>query len=591
MADPPANSRSRPEIEDASSPDEKAFQELRDLLLGAEKQELSTLRERLQNPDLRTQDVSAVIAEAIRLRREQGGGPALGEALRPSVEGVVKESVRRDSSVLAEALFPIMGPAIRRSIAESIRSMLQAFNEALAHSFSIQGVKWRIEALRTGQPFAEVVLLHSLVYRVEQVFLIHKKSGLLLQHVVAPAVEMQDPDMVSGMLSAIQDFVRDSFNSAQGETLNTLQIGDVNVWVEHGPLATLAAVVRGHAPEARRVMMKERLEEAHQRLGPELENFQGDAAPFESLRDGLAQCLEARYKEEKHAKSRSYVWVAAILLLVLFGAWTIFSIVQTHRWNGFAENLRRQPGIVITSFTKQGGHYLVLGLRDPLAVQPATVLEESHLDPRGVEFQLRPYYSGDDAMILKRAEGILRPPAGVTLAVKDGILRPSGNSPPGWAKRMRDVAPLIAGVAGIDESALNDADSVAHLQAGLESATLLYSPGDAAIAADQRGNLDGIVKAIQAIVAGAQAASSEVLIEVIGHADTTGPDTLNSRLSAQRASGMVDALVQKGIDPRYLRSRGVGTSEPVRPETTENERRFNRSVTFRVSLPGAAGKR
>jgi outer membrane protein OmpA-like peptidoglycan-associated protein len=591
MPDPSANSPSSPDTEEVSSPEEKAFQELRDLLLGAEKQELSTLRERLQNPDLRTQDISAVIAEALRLRREQGGDSALREALGPSVESVVRESVRRDSGVLAEALFPIMGPAIRKSIAESIRSMLQSFNEALAHSLSIQGVKWRLEALRTGRPFAEIVLLHGLVYRVEQIFLIHKKSGLLLQHVVAPQVEMQDPDMVSGMLSAIQDFVRDSFNSPQGETLDTLQVGDLHVWVEHGPKATLAAVVRGHAPESLRLMMKERLEEAHRRFATELEEFEGNAAPFEALREGLMQCLGARYKEDQHAKSPPYVWVAGGLLLVLIGTWMALAAVQSHRWNGFAADLRRQPGIVITSFTKEGGRYLVRGLRDPLAVRPSALLEELHLDPRRVEFQLRPYNSGDDAMILKRAEGILRPPAGVALTVKDGILHPSGNSPPGWGKRMREVAPLIAGVAGIDESALNDADSLAHLKAALESAILLYSPGDASLAADQRERLDGIVPEVQAVVNGAQSLSSEMVVEVVGHADTTGPDTLNSRLSAQRASEVVNALVQKGIHPRFLRARGAGTSEPVRPETTEDERRYNRSVTFRVSAPNPTAEK
>jgi outer membrane protein OmpA-like peptidoglycan-associated protein len=591
MPEPPANPRSSPDVEDASSSEEKAFEELRDLLLGAERQELSTLRERIHNPQLRTQDTSAVIAEAIRLRREQGGDPALREALGPSVEGVVRESVRRDSGVLAEALFPIMGPAIRKSIAESIRSMLQSFNEALAHSFSIQGLKWRVEAIRTGRPFAEVVLLHSLVYRVEQVFLIHKKSGLLLQHVVASSVEIQDPDMVSGMLSAIQDFVRDSFKSGQGETLDTMQVGDLNVWVEHGPQATVAAVVRGHAPEALRLLMKEKLEESHRRLGPELEQFEGNAAPFEPLREGLAQCLEARYKEEPRARPRPYVWVVATLLLVLIAAWVGYSIVETRRWNGFAENLRRQPGIVVTSFTKEGGRYVVRGLRDPLALQPGTLLDQSHLDPGRVDFQLRPYYSVDDSIILKRVERILQPPAGVGLAVRDGTLHLSGDSPPGWLAKTRETVPLIAGVTGIDESALNDAGGLARLKAVLESATLLYRPGEASIAADQQSRLDEIERTVQALVAKAQTASPEAVIEVVGHADTTGPDTVNSRLSLQRASLVVSLLVQKGIDPRFLRSRGAGTSEPVRPETTEENRRFNRSVTFKVSIPNPAGKR
>ena len=59
--------------------------------------------------------------------------------------------------------------------------------------------------------------MHSLLYRAEQIFLIHRETGLVLSHVVGPAVATQDPAMVAGMLSAIQQFVKDSFDSKRGE--------------------------------------------------------------------------------------------------------------------------------------------------------------------------------------------------------------------------------------------------------------------------------------------------------------------------------------------------------------------------------------
>ena len=45
------------------------------------------------------------------------------------------------------------------------------------------------------------MLLHTLRYRVEQVFLIERSSGLLLQHVTEGSGEVRDADMVSGMLT------------------------------------------------------------------------------------------------------------------------------------------------------------------------------------------------------------------------------------------------------------------------------------------------------------------------------------------------------------------------------------------------------
>jgi len=215
MSENPANESSSPAKGNSSSEDEKALQELRSLLFSEEQQEIVALRERIENAEQRTRDVSGVVAEAIQMRRADGGTRELSEALTPTVEEAVRVSVRKDSHVLVEALFPVMGPAIRRAVAEAIRSMVESFNQVLDSTFSARGLQWRMQAIRTGRPYAEVALLHSLIYRVEQVFLIHPKTGLVLQHLVAPAVAIQDPDLVSGMLSAIREFVHDSFNTKQ----------------------------------------------------------------------------------------------------------------------------------------------------------------------------------------------------------------------------------------------------------------------------------------------------------------------------------------------------------------------------------------
>ena len=60
------------------------------------------------------------------------------------------------------------------------------------------------------------MLKHTLVYRVEHVFLIHRHTGLLIANAASQDATSQDPQLVSSMLSAIQDFVRDSFAEQQG---------------------------------------------------------------------------------------------------------------------------------------------------------------------------------------------------------------------------------------------------------------------------------------------------------------------------------------------------------------------------------------
>src|ERR1700747_1970493 len=189
---PPLDNSAR----DGDSPDSHPYEELRHLIVGPEQEGLKEIQERLDDTGRRIDDVSSVVAEAIQKRREQGDTQAFSEALAPTIQDTLRESVRRGPHVLADALFPVMGPAIRKSITETLRSMLESFNEALEHSLSWRGIKWRIEAIRTGRSFTEIALLHSLVYRVEQVFLIHRETGLVLNHLTAPSVATQDPTMV-----------------------------------------------------------------------------------------------------------------------------------------------------------------------------------------------------------------------------------------------------------------------------------------------------------------------------------------------------------------------------------------------------------
>ena len=330
------------------------------------------MRERVENPEQRASDLSAVLPEAIQLRRQQGGEEALGAALAPTVEAALRESVRKDPTTLADALFPVMGPAIRRSILQTLRQLFESFNEAMEQSLSLRGLQWRFEALRTGRPFSEIVLVHSLVFRVEQVFLIHKKTGLPLCHVVAPAVAMEDPSLVSGMLSAIQDFVRDSFHSPQGQAIEKLQIGELEVWVEEGPHAVVAAVIRGMAPAAYRSVLVEAVERVHRKFAQQLQKFQGETAPFASATDDLAPCLEARYREKQSLRPKPYMLVFACVLLALLGGWWAFSAVaksSVASIRGIARAAAGYRGDV--GRARHGGHFVISGLRDPLSCRPA----------------------------------------------------------------------------------------------------------------------------------------------------------------------------------------------------------------------------
>ena len=235
---------------------------LRQLLVGREISELSRLRSCSTNPSS-----SLLRWEACSPARPHVLPAQLGEALAPVVERAVQRSIHKNPRTLTQILYPVFLPAIRKSIGEKIDQTFQSLNESLRYIFTWRGLKWRIEAWRTGTSFAEVVLKHSLVYRVEHVFLINRNSGLLISHLAAEDATSEDPQLISSMLSAIQDFVKDSFKEKEQDGLDTIRFGELRLWSEVGPFATLVAVIRGNPPEELHEILRDRLLHIHAEFG------------------------------------------------------------------------------------------------------------------------------------------------------------------------------------------------------------------------------------------------------------------------------------------------------------------------------------
>jgi OOP family OmpA-OmpF porin len=127
------------------------LEELRSLIVGPEQSRLEDLEERLEHAAPQAEDVSRVLPAAITLGKAQDD--RLQAALAPLMEETLKTSVERDPQPIADAIFPVIGPAIRKAISAAIGGLVQTLNQALEHTFSLQGLRWRLEALRTGTSF------------------------------------------------------------------------------------------------------------------------------------------------------------------------------------------------------------------------------------------------------------------------------------------------------------------------------------------------------------------------------------------------------------------------------------------------------
>lgn len=558
----------------SSSNDDESMAELRTLLLGPAEKQIAEVHARLADPQRQLKEVSHVLPAAIRSRKDD----ELTEALAPTVTAALQQSVRKNPKPLADAVFPIIGPAIRKAIAAALSGMVQSLNQSMTYSLSIKGLQWRLEALRTGKSFAEVVLLKTLRYRVEQVFLIQKETGLLLHEASAPGIKVQDADMVSAMLTAIQDFVHDSFATPGGDELETLQVGELTVWIERGPLAVLAVVIRGNAPQDLRTVLQETLERIHLQLGQALSEFQGDASPFEDTAPLLEDCLEAHYDTGQDTATRRKVTPLTIIVsLLVIGmlVWGFFWLRDKRRWDGYVERLRNEPGIVVSENGTRGGRRFLSGLRDPLAHDPNVLMQDFKVNPNDVVSHWEPFQSLTPEFALLRARSLLRPPLTVNLSVKDGALEAEGFATHEWVTETRKVGHFLPGFTEIREEKLLDLNRI-------QDPLLMFQLDRSDLVPGQDEKFSLLVADIKRLQAIAVQLKKNVRLDISGHADGTGTDARNAALSEERARAIATALESSLPKWPNLTIHAVGSRERVREEVTEADRATNRSVTFRV---------
>lgn len=71
-------------------------------------------------------------------------------------------------------------------------------------------------------------------------------------------------------------------------------------------------------------------------------------------------------------------------------------------------------------------------------------------------------------------------------------------------------------------------------------------------------------------------------VEIEGHTDNVGAADYNMELSNRRAEAVKNRLVEMGIAPERLTSRGYGASKPVADNDSELSRAKNRRTEIRI---------
>jgi hypothetical protein len=210
--------------------------------------------------------------------------PVLGRAIRRSIGDAREEMI--------EALYPIVGQLVLRAVSEAMRDLARTIDAQVRTSFDLRTLWWRLRARFGGASRADLTLRASLPFELVEIFLIHRDTGLLLQHSSASHDVLPDSHIISGMLTAIRDFAQDTLGRDTEGQLEEIEYGDRRILIEASQHAYLAAVVEGTEPVGFRAAMRRQIIEIEHTYDSELRNFKGDPAAL-PLADNLFISLAA----------------------------------------------------------------------------------------------------------------------------------------------------------------------------------------------------------------------------------------------------------------------------------------------------------
>ncbi len=143
-------------------------------------------------------------------------------------------------------------------------------------------------------------LLEGIVKQVsiDTVFLI-SKSGLLISH-FSTAEGNIDEDILSGMLTAVQDFVEDSFGDrTRAGGLGRLEYKDTKILIEHGEFLYIVAIIKGEEHEFMKRHLSSTLIGIERDFEGILKDWTGEVEGLEEVNERLASLTQRRYRVQR----------------------------------------------------------------------------------------------------------------------------------------------------------------------------------------------------------------------------------------------------------------------------------------------------
>ncbi|WP_339719303.1 OmpA family protein [uncultured Paraglaciecola sp.] len=538
--------------------------------------------------------VGDVFSEALHDREAQDG--SVNKVLLPLVEKSVEKSVAANSERFVGYLYPLIGSLVRKSVTAFITELLEKTNTLIENSLTIKGLTWRFKAWQSGVTFSQYAASQTFAFRVEQVFLIHRETGLLLNSVSLGLELEADADMVSSMLTAINDFVSDSFSTNTGkveQNLDVVRTDDFTLLLKKGPKASVVAAITGNMPQGVANQLQTTLEEIHKLYDKELDNFNGDSVPFNNSEHQLRDCLMTVLKPEHSNNKKPWMAWTVVLLLLIGSGFLFVKRWNTHELMNQVKLIDSVPGIILTSIDTLGLEDIQLEvLRDPASLTIQEWLEQHGIESSRVIYKERAYLSLDPPLIKNKTESIIARYPSVTVDWMDNIPNISGKLTNLNKLLLQGELTKLIGlnfqttwldkiiIEGTANTAADDPELIRAILdlniAKIDRVSIAFEAGQSDLSEQAIEKLFEVKQQFNNLIEVAQQQELSLGLIIMGASDTVGTVSFNKILSQKRADNVKLKLQELGIAASRLNAIGLGVIE------LETAKEGARKVMFNV---------
>jgi hypothetical protein len=132
---------------------------------------------------------------------------------------------------------------------------------------------------------------------IEDVFLLNHRDGILIKHETRRLRPDVDTDILTGMLTAVQQFVKDALRGDDYADLNEMTVGHMHILIGRGKWLVLAARIEGDGSEPWTMQIERCIKDMEDHHWDQIEDWDGDMTLARVLTPYVKKLIDGAYAQ------------------------------------------------------------------------------------------------------------------------------------------------------------------------------------------------------------------------------------------------------------------------------------------------------